>query len=300
MRLLITGAFQWKEEDINLLRSLGWDTVYIEREDEPITFSASEVDAIVCNWFFVWHDISEFKNLKIIQLLSAGYERVPLDYIKEHNIKLFNARGVYNIPLAEGVIWGILELYKCGKVLCRNQQNKKWEKIRGLREINNKRVCIVGAGSIGLEVAKKLSVFTDDLYGVSRHPKEEKYIKETYTFESLNEQLAQSDIIVVTLPLTKETTNLFDNNRFSLMKEGAVFVNISRGGIVDEEALSQALDKNLFGAVIDVFNEEPLSQQSELWNKENLVITPHCMFNSENNKERLWELIKNNLSENIE
>ena len=111
----------------------------------------------------------------------------------------------------------------------------------------------------------------------------------------LNSVLASADIAILTLPLTEETYHLFDKERLSLIKKGAVLVNIARGGVVDTAALCSALQENLGGAALDVFEEEPLSENSPLWDMENVLITPHNSFVGEGNKQRLLSLVLENL-----
>ncbi len=297
MLMLITGAFRWTEQQIRTIESYGFTVKYSEREDSEIPFDVSAVDAAIGNWLFVHHDIRRFKNLKYIQLLSAGHDRVDEDYIKEHQIILNDARGVYSIPIAEFIVCGVLQLYKKSRFFYYNQNQKLWLKNRDITELCGKRICIVGTGSIGSETAKRFSGFTDEIYGVDLYPSERPYFKEIYPIEMLDRELGVSDVVVLTLPLTAETENMFDRHRFSMMKNGAVFVNAARGGLADENALSEALDNKLSGAVCDVFRTEPLSENSGLWEKENLIVTPHNSFVSENNADRMWSVIEKNLKD---
>lgn len=300
MLMLITGAFHWIEKQIRTIESYGFTVRFVEREDSDIPFDVSEIDAVIGNWLFVHHNIHRFLSLKYIQLLSAGHDRVPEDYIKEHHIILNDARGVYSIPIAEFIVCGVLQLYKNSRFFYDNQNQKRWLKNRDIKELCGKKICIVGAGSIGTETAKRFSGFTDEIYGVDLYPTERPYFKEVYPIDMLDQELGSSDVVVLTLPLTTETENMFDRHRFSLMKTGAVFVNAARGGLVDEDALSEALDHKLFGAVCDVFCTEPLSENSELWGKENIIVTPHNSFVSENNSDRMWSVIERNLKDFIE
>src|SRR5690606_16220867 len=112
MKLLLTGAFKYSEEQLDSLKSLGYEILFIQDERVPLEVDVSDVDAVVCNGLFLYNDIKKFKNLKFIQLTSAGLDRVPLDYIKDQGIKIFNARGVYSVPMAEWVVLKILEIYK--------------------------------------------------------------------------------------------------------------------------------------------------------------------------------------------
>ena len=112
--------------------------------------------------------------------------------------------------------------------------------------------------------------------------------------DKLDDALEQADIVVLTLPLTEQTHHLIDNSKLSLMKDGATLVNIARGAIVNTDALLNHIDR-LTGAVLDVFEEEPLNENSPLWDKPNIILTPHNSFVGEENGERLKEIIVENL-----
>ena len=112
MKLLLTGAFNYSAEQIKSLRAVGNDIIFVQDERVPLDIDVSEIEGVICNGLFLYNDIKQFKNLKYIQLISAGYDRIPLDYIKDKKIKVFNARGVYSVPMAEFAIGGILQLVK--------------------------------------------------------------------------------------------------------------------------------------------------------------------------------------------
>lgn len=296
MKLLITGAFSWTEEMKQILRTAGWELIFTQREDSELPAEAYEAEAAVCNWLFVNQDIRKFPNLKTVQLLSAGLDRVPLEYIREQGISLYNARGVYSVPMAEFAVAGVLQLYKGSRFFAENQKTHRWEKKRDLLELFGKRVCVVGTGSVGSETARRFRAFTDEVYGVDLYPTENAVFQNIFHLKDLDEQLTVSDIVILTLPLTDETRGMFDRTRFALMKSGAVLVNIARGGIVDEAALLEAVDTKLLGAVMDVFSVEPLSPDSPLWDKENVIISPHNSFVSQGNDRRMWDVIRKNLT----
>ncbi len=295
MNLLLTGAFDWKEKQIEALEKDGWKISYIEREDQDFDNELLKVDAVVCNWLLKNHAIENFINLKCIQLLSAGLERVPLEYIKNNEIVLYNARGVYSIPMAEYAVAGVLQLMKHSNYFYENKNKHVWSKDRNLLELSGKRVCIIGTGSVGREVGKRFAAFTDEVYGIDLIVDSIPYFKEVYLLDELDKQLELSDIVVLTLPLTTETYHMFDEARFRKMKNNSIFVNIARGGLVEEKSLIWALDNILYGAVLDVFEKEPLLENDPLWEIDNLIMTPHNSFVSQNNDERLWSLIYDNL-----
>ncbi|MBE5744198.1 MAG: hydroxyacid dehydrogenase [Clostridiales bacterium] len=295
MKLLVTGAFRCSDNQLEYIKSLGHEIVFMQNESDSLPCDYLDIEGVICNGLFLYHHIKKFSNLKYIQLTSAGYDRVPLDYVKEKGIKVFNARGVYSVPMAEYALFGVLSLYKHGKFFYKNQEEKRYEKNRSLIELFGKTVCVVGAGNVGTECAKRFKAFGTKVLGVDLFVREDDAFDKIYPLSSLDEVLKISDVVVLTLPLDKNTENLFNENRFNVMKQGCVFVNIARGKIVDETALIRALDNKLFGAVIDVTVNEPLPSDSELWEKENVILTPHNSFVGDGNNQRLFDLIISNL-----
>lgn len=298
MKTLITGALKCNENQIEELKKLNLDIQFMQDERGNSNINFEEIELVICNSLFLYQDIKQFKNLKIIQLTSAGLDRVPLEYIKEHNIKLYNARGVYSIPMAEWTILKILEIYKKSKFFYDKQKDKTWEKNREIFELNGKTATIVGYGSVGNEIAKRLKAFEVKINVVDRMPKQDDYIDDSYDIANLEEAIKNTDILILTLPLTKQTEGIIDMQKMQQMKNGSILVNIARGKIIKEVDLIEILknDRNKFnGVILDVFEEEPLTKKSELWNFVNVIITPHNSFVSENNSERMFNLIKNNI-----
>lgn len=286
MNLLVTGAWQGAADGIEELKMRGHQVQFLQFEKDELPCSYEWAEGVICNGLFLSHDIKKFVNLKYIQLTSAGFDRVPMDYVKEHKIEIHNARGVYSIPMAEFAVFGVLELYKQSKFFLNNQKHHRWEKHRGLLEIYGKKVCIVGCGSVGTECAKRFRAFGCEILGIDLFPKNDENYDEISGLDQLEETLDNSDIVVLTLPLTDETRYLIDEKKLKRMKEGAVLVNIARGAIVDTEALAEELPR-LGGAVLDVFEEEPLREDSPLWEMENVIVTPHNSFVGEGNERRI-------------
>ena len=295
MNLLVTGAFDCAEKELNMLRERGHEVFFMQQEKSPLPCDAAWVEGIIGNGIFLSHPIEQFTNLRYIQLTSAGYDRVPMDYVKKHGIEIHNARGVYSIPMAEFAISGVLQLYKKSGYFYDNQKAHKWEKHRGLTELHGKQVCIVGCGSVGTECAKRFKAFGCSVSGVEIKPYQNELYDSMLPLDSLDETLMQADVTILTLPLTVETRNFINADRFAAMKHGAVLVNIARGAIIDTDALIVAMNTNLGGAVLDVFEEEPLHESSPLWDMENVIITPHNSFVSEGNQARMLDVIINNL-----
>ena len=295
MKLLITGAWRCTSEQLNQIESMGHSVVFLQNEKDSLPCPYEEVEGVVCNGLFLHHSIEKFTSLRYIQLTSAGFDRVPMDYVQSHGITIHNARGVYSVPMAEFALSGVLQLYKQSRFFYENQKKSVWEKHRGVLELCGKTVCIVGCGNVGTECAKRFQVFGCKVLGVDLYPREDNAYERIYSLSDLNNCLPQADVVVLTLPLTEETRHMMNEQRFAVMKDGAVLVNIARGAVVDEPALLKALDEKLFGAVLDVFEEEPLSADNPLWQKENLIITPHNSFVGDGNLGRLFAVIKSNL-----
>lgn len=138
MNLLVTGAFNCEKNELNILRELGHNVVFMQQENSPLPCEASWVEGIIGNGIFLSHPIQQFTSLKYIQLTSAGFDRVPMDYIEQHGIEIHNARGVYSIPMAEFAICGVLQLYKQSRYFYENQKLCEWKKNRDLFELFEK------------------------------------------------------------------------------------------------------------------------------------------------------------------
>jgi phosphoglycerate dehydrogenase-like enzyme len=212
------------------------------------------------------------------QLAAAGLTRDELE-----RIQWASSAGVHATPLAEWSIFGILAFTKGLPRLLADQRDRRWGHY-AVDELRGSTVLVVGLGSIGREVARLAKAFGMNVVSVRRAQ------------GNLDELLPQADSIVVTLPLTDETHGLIDRDRIARMRPGAIFVNVGRGGVVDEEALADALASGqLRGAALDVFAEEPLPQESPLWALENVIISPHTSALSRHENERIVELFADNL-----
>lgn len=299
MKAIVTGALQATQKELDQLRGLGLD-VTLHCDERQCVENPQRYDIAICNGLFLYHDIRQFANLKYIQLTSAGMDRVPLDYIQKHGIVIHNAAGVYSVPMAEWTLMRVLELYRNAGKLYANQQDCRWEKDRSWRELAGKTACIVGFGAYGMETAKRLKAFDVTVTVVNRTRKESSWADRFYPMEQLDDALAQTDIVIMAIALTEQTRGLMNEARFAAMKNGAVFINAARGGLVDEAALICALKAGkLSGAALDVFEIEPLPVEHEFWNAVNLIITPHNSFVGENNHARLMGMVFGNLKKYI-
>lgn len=296
MRVLLTGAWQSAKENIACLEQMGHGVCFLQMEKDPLPCEAEWVEGVICNGLFLNHPIESFPNLRYIQLTSAGFDRVPMDYVKAHGIEIHNARGVYSIPMAEFAMAGVLQLYKKLAAFGESQRQHKWEKRRDILELSGKTVCILGCGSVGTECAKRFAAFGCTVLGVATSGRQQEHFDRIVPREALEEVLPEADVVILTLPLTKETRHLIGKDQLAKMKENAILVNMARGAVVDTGALVQALkEKIISGAVLDVFEEEPLDPNSPLWDLDNVLLTPHNSFAGEGNTQRLDGLIFDNM-----
>lgn len=296
MKTLVTGALKCNKEQIKEMEKMGLDITYIKNETEKVNLDFSNIEFIICNSFFLYNDINLFKNLKAIQLTSAGLDRVPLEYIRNHNIKLFNARGVYSIPMAEWTILKILEIYKDSKKFYKNQKKHLWEKNRELIELNGKIVTILGFGNVAEEIAKRLKGFNVYINAVDIKDISNENVDQSYNILEIDKVLPKSDIVIITLPLNESTKKMINIDRMRKMKNQSILINISRGGVIEEEDLIKMIEEKKFlGVILDVFENEPLDENSKLWDFNNVIVTPHNSFVGSGNEARMIEMIMSNL-----
>ena len=296
-QVLLTGSYQYTEEQIHMIEKLGWKVTFVKNELEPIGVPADQFDAVVCNGLFLHNDIAEFKKLKMVQATSAGLDRLPVEYMEKHHIRCYNAKGVYSIPMAEWAVMSILEICKNAHCFFRKQQEHRWEKDRSLLELTDKKVCLIGYGDVGQETAKRLAAFGTKITAVNRSKvKENDVISRWLPLARLDEALSEADIVILCIALTEETRGLLNADRLRIMKQGSILVNVARGALIDEKALTSCLKEGkLRGAALDVFETEPLSAESELWGMPEVIIGPHNSFVGDNVSERMFSLIYSNL-----
>ena len=215
-------------------------------------------------------------NLKWLQTWSAGVNSLPLEALESKNILLTSANGVHTFPISETIFALMLSLTRKIHTYVKNQQTKTWEHANLKSEIHQKTIGIIGVGAIGKETARIAKAFGMTVLGVRRSGKPEDFVDQMYTTDQLSILLPQCDYVVITLPLTKETRHLFAEEQFNQMKSTSFLINIGRGEIVVEKDLISALQNGkIAGAGLDVFEKEPLSEDSPLWAMENVIITPH-------------------------
>ncbi len=243
-------------------------------------------------------------ELQWLHTATAGVASLLFPAMLESNVRLTNSAGIYGPPIAEHVLGGVLHLLRAFDVAGELQRRSEWNSsifattATRVRELSECRTLIVGVGGIGGETAKRFSMMGATCVGVRRDVG--KGVPEGFArvvgMEQLDAELQHADILVLAAPLTAETRTVVTAERLALMPEGAIVVNVARGPLVDETALTAALVRgHLRGAVLDVFAREPLAPDSPLWHLPNVVLTPHVAGVSPRRFfERLSELFLDN------
>ncbi len=223
--------------------------------------------------------LSQAPHLRLVQHQGVGYDIVNMQDMRDVHVTLaLNTAGLSAV--SEHAILLILATYRRLNIADRAMRNGEWlqyELRAESRQLANKRVGLIGLGRIGQSTAAKLAGFNVDIcyYDKFRQSKEVEE-KLAVTYLPYEELLATSDIVCLHLGLNNETRHMMGKAQFAMMKQGAILINTARGGLVDEEALIEALKSNkLSGAGLDVFNVEPIGNDNALLSMPNVVLTPH-------------------------
>lgn len=216
-------------------------------------------------------------TLKALLLNSAGNDQFLLPNILNRQTLLTNASGSYGHAICEHMMGMILSFNKNLRFYYDRQKEARWTPLFIGREIYGSNILLLGVGDIGTEFAKVLKVLGANVTGLRNSYKEHPNCDEIITSKELHDVLPKMDYIITSLPATNATFHMLSHDEFSLMKEDAVVCNVGRGSVIDTYALLEALDnKSIGGALLDVFEEEPLPADSPLWKNPRVMITPHC------------------------
>jgi phosphoglycerate dehydrogenase-like enzyme len=235
-------------------------------------------------------------SLKWIMVASAGVEKMPLADIAEKGIVISNVRGIHKTPMAESALAHILSLGRALPLLAEQQRRKEWNTRVRQTELRGSTAIILGPGAIGSEIGRLLQAFGVRTIGCNYSGNQAAHMNETIRFDGLISRLPEADIVISVLPSTDKTKGMLTEIHFKAMKKSAIFMNFGRGDLVKETVLLEALKNEEIGhAVLDVFEKEPLSAESELWSLSNVTISPHVSSHSGKYIERALEFFTENL-----
>ncbi|MGO1247648.1 MAG: D-2-hydroxyacid dehydrogenase [Oceanisphaera sp.] len=216
----------------------------------------------------------EARALKWAQSTYAGVDAL-LDPDARHDYQLTNIRDIFGPLVSEYIFGHLLSLTRHLRHYKEQQRLHNWQPIP-YQSLSGKTILIMGTGSIGQHIAHTAQHFGMTVLGINRSGREAPGFDNTYQQPALNNVLSRADFVVSVLPSTPHTRGLFDKARIEHFKPGAIFFNVGRGDVIDENALIHALRHgNLGAAVLDVFATEPLPTDSQLWDMPNVVLTPH-------------------------
>ena len=214
-----------------------------------------------------------------IHSIQAGVDRFPFDAFEANDVVLTNSTGIHDRTVGETVAGYLLAFSRRLHDHVANQGDRRWERPDWDEAFTlpGKTACVVGTGTLGSGVAEVLGGLGVRVTGVRRSGEPVPGFEEIYPTDELLEAVSDAEFVIVTVPLTDETRQLFDAAAFDAMRDDAYFVNVARGGVVDQGALVEVLESGaLAGAALDVFEEEPLPEESPLWGMDEVIVTPHC------------------------
>ena len=241
--------------------------------------------------------VARAENLELFACTFAGTEHVPVETLTEHGVAVTNAGGIHAPGIAEQAIGNVLIFARNLHEGWRRKANHEWRHFQS-QELAGSTVTIVGLGSIGQEIAKRLEGFDVDTVGVRYTPAKGGPTDEVVGFDedTIHDAFARSEYVILAAPLTDLTRGLVGEAELATLPPDAVLVNAARGALVDTDALVSALQSNkIRGAALDVTDPEPLPADHPLWDLENCLITPHTGGHTPKHWDRLAAIVAHNI-----
>lgn len=289
--------------DFSVFDRFGEVKIYDFTKDEEIPERIKDADVILCNKSSMSEkNLSGAKNLKYIGLFATGYNNVDLEYTRKHGITVCNAGSYSTEAVVQHVFAFILHYYNTISRYDEFVKNKGWintnkfSPFMEMKELFGKTIGIIGYGSIGQKVAVIANAFGMNVLAYSRSALKEKIQSDEVTYAAVDEILGKSDIVTIHCPLNKDSEKMCNKEFFTKMKKDSLFINTSRGGVVNQEDLMWALNNNVIQyAALDVIEKEPMPEDCKLIETKNLVITPHAAWAPLETRERLIKIVSKNL-----
>lgn len=255
------------------------DEIYFVEGLNALTIPYEQVKIIITFGYDIHENIlNKMESLQWIHIFQTGIEHLPLNKILKYNIKLTHTKNVHGIPISEYVLSMILYSVRDIPRFIASKSAKYWDDGAELQvgEAYGKTVAIFGTGSIGSEIAKVLKSMHMTVLGVNTTGKSKRFFDKVYSMDNKYTVLEKSDFVVLVLPSTKETYHCIGEKELKKMKENSFLINVGRGSLIDTTAITKSLaEGKIKGAALDVFEHEPLPEDSPLWDLKNLFITPH-------------------------
>ena len=302
MNLLFTIDFG--KENYALLEKEGHTVNYVDEfaPARDLTEQEKNCDILICYNPFPKYPLSMFPNLKYIQLESVGFNHIPIEDIRQRNMPIYHNFGQTKKPIAEWVMFLLLNICKQGAAHQKQQKDHVWHINKNqIWELEGKTVTFLGAGNIAQETARKLKAFDAHTVALNLTDDSAPHIDNVYTMDHMAEILPVTDVLVCCLPATEQTHHMLNRETLGMMKDDSVFINISRGAVVNEADLCALLAEGKFlGVGLDVFEVEPLPKDSPLWDFERVYVTPHTAIESDLSYARVFDMIHTNINRYME
>ena len=302
MKIVLTDAQTVIDELVtaDCLNEFGEVTAHGLLRYDEVAEAIADAEIVICNKTLLNSETLRLaKKLKYIGLFATGYNNIDIEYCRKNGITVCNAGSYSTNAVAQQTFALILEHYN--KVAKYDQYVKdgKWKRsptfspfVYPLNELSGKTIGIVGLGTIGKEVAAIANAFHMNVFAYNRSRRDVPNVEQV-SFERL---LEESDIITVHCPLNPDSEDLFNKETFMKMKQGALFVNTARGGVMVEQDLYDALEcGHLGGACIDVLRVEPMEEECILTQAKNCIITPHVAWAPLETRLRLMDIVADNI-----
>ncbi|MGM0523385.1 MAG: D-2-hydroxyacid dehydrogenase [Bacillota bacterium] len=242
--------------------------------------------------------LEQATKLKWIMVMSAGVDEMPLAWLDRRNIQVTNARGIHKHPMSEYAMAMLLGHYREMFTFYEQQKQHKWHQKVKTKEINHRKMTIIGAGAIGEELARLAQAFHIETTAVTKTGGKRNNFDHSVTLSQVEEVLEESDFVVSILPSTAKTRPFYQPHHFKSMKSSALFLNMGRGDVVEADVLIKALDDgNISHAILDVTPLEPLPETHPFWDHEKITLTPHISGKSSQYLPRAIEIFEDNLSQ---
>lgn len=297
--------------DFSIFDEYGQVTIYQFTPDDKVAERIKDAEVVLCNKSPMNREnLSQAVNLKYIGLFATGYNNIDLEYTRKHNITVCNAGSYSTEAVAQHVFAFILHYYN---TITRYDDfvkeegwihTNKFSPFMEMKELYGKTIGIIGYGSIGKKVAQVAKAFGMNVLAYSRSVRE-KYSEaqlnqmrqsDNVEFADVDTILENADIVTMHCPLNKDSEKMCNKEFFAKMKKDSLFINTSRGGVVNETDLVEALNNDIIGcAALDVINQEPMTPDCQLLKAKNIVITPHAAWGPLETRTRLIKIVSENL-----
>ena len=299
MKIVFLDALTLGNVDFERFKELGEVEIYETTSKDEVLNRVKDVDIVVTNKVVINKEIIDNSNIKFIQIAATGMNNVDLEYARIKGITVKNVAGYSTNAVIQHTFALVLGLLN--KICYFDEYSKKdypnskiFTHIQNWFEIKDKRWGIIGLGEIGRGVAKLAKAFGAEVVYYSTSGKN---YNSDYKMVEIDELLKTSQIITIHAPLNNNTKNLLNKKKLKLIQNGAILVNLGRGGIINESDLAEILkQKNIFVG-LDVFEKEPINENNHLLKSNKTLLTPHIAWSSVEAREKLMDGIYENICE---